>query len=76
MEHMDEHHTSPKTPSQKMHDYRKRMRESGLRLVQFWIPDTRSKGFAEEAKRQSLRTRQAEYTETESLDFIEEAMDW
>ena len=75
MEHMNEQ-TEPKTPSQKMHDYRERMKASGLRLVQFWIPDTRSQGFAEEAKRQSLRTKQAEYTETDSLDFIEQVADW
>jgi DNA-binding LacI/PurR family transcriptional regulator len=75
MEYMSKN-TEPKTPSEKMHDYRKRMRESGLRLVQFWIPDERSKGFSEEAKRQSLRTRFAEEAETESLDFIEQVADW
>ena len=75
MENMNEY-TTPKTPSHKMRDYRKRMRDSGLRLVQFWIPDTRSQGFAEEAKRQSLITKQAEYTERESLDFIEQVADW
>ena len=75
MGNMNEY-TKPKTPSRKMQDYRKRMRESGLRLVQFWIPDTRSKGFVEEAKRQSLKTQQAEQTETESLDFIEQVADW
>ena len=31
---------------------RKRMRERGMRLVQFWVPDTRAPGFAEELARQ------------------------
>jgi len=31
---------------------RKRMRKKGLRLVQFWVPDTRAPGFAEELARQ------------------------
>lgn len=33
--------------------YRERQRAKGLRLVQFWVPDTRSKEFLEEARRQS-----------------------
>lgn len=33
--------------------YRERQRAKGLRLVQFWVPDTRSQEFLEEAKRQS-----------------------
>ncbi|MEM6603540.1 MAG: antitoxin MazE family protein [Pseudomonadota bacterium] len=64
---------NPQTPSKKMHDYRKRMQASGLRLVQFWVPDTRREGFAEEAKRQSLLTR---HSDKEALDFIEQAADW
>ena len=31
---------------------RQRMRKKGLRLVQFWVPDTRAPGFAEELARQ------------------------
>ena len=33
--------------------YRERQRAKGLRLVQFWLPDTKSKEFLEEAARQS-----------------------
>jgi len=51
-----------------MRDYRKKMRASGLRLVQFWLPDTHSAGFAEEATRQPLNTRQAQATEAIRLD--------
>ena len=35
------------------HRHRLRMREQGLRLVQFWVPDTRSTAFVEAARRQS-----------------------
>jgi hypothetical protein len=31
---------------------REGMRKKGLRLVQFWVPDTRAPGFAEELARQ------------------------
>lgn len=34
--------------------YRKKLRASGFRSLQLWVPDTRRKGFAEECKRQSL----------------------
>lgn len=34
--------------------FRDRMRQRGLRLVQIWVPDTRSPAFAKECRRQSL----------------------
>ena len=34
--------------------YRKRMRAKGLRLVQMWLPDTRTPEFAKQAHRASL----------------------
>lgn len=63
-----------KTPSEKMHDYRSRLRKSGLRPVQIWVPDIHVENFAEEAKRQSmLVSRRA--SEDEALDFIETVAD-
>ena len=38
----------------KVRNYRQRMRAKGMRLIQMWIPDTRTAEFAKEAKRQSL----------------------
>ena len=38
---------------EKTQRYRARQRAQGLRLVQMWVPDTRARGFAEEARRQS-----------------------
>ncbi|CAN7296812.1 antitoxin MazE-like protein [Rhizobium sp. LjRoot254] len=38
---------------QKAASYRERQRAKGLKLVQRWLPDTKSKEFLEEAARQS-----------------------
>ncbi len=38
----------------KVRSYRQRMRERGLRPIQFWVPDTRTASFRTEAHRQSL----------------------
>jgi hypothetical protein len=53
--------SAPKRPAdqkrlatrRKVSDFRKRQREKGLRLVQIWVPDTRTPEFLEEARRQS-----------------------
>jgi len=63
-----------KTPSEKMHDYRARLRASGLRPVQIWVPDTRAENFAEEARRQSLLV-SGRASENDALDFIEAVAD-
>ncbi len=38
----------------KVREYRRRMRERGLRPIQLWVPDTRTEAFRTEAHRQSL----------------------
>ncbi len=59
-----------KTSSEKMHNYRSRLRASELRPVQIWVPDTQVENFTAEAKRQSvLVSRRA--SEDDALDFIE-----
>jgi DNA-binding LacI/PurR family transcriptional regulator len=48
--------SSPKdrsTVSDRVRSYRDRLRAQGLRPVQIWVPDTRSRRFAAEAHRQS-----------------------
>lgn len=62
----------PKTPAEKMQDYRQRLRDAGMRPVQIWVPDVRSPRFANEARRQSLLVSKAD-SEHEALDFIEAA---
>jgi hypothetical protein len=58
-----------------MRGYRVRQRASGLRLVQLWVPDTRSRGFAAECRRQS-RLMRGDAADAESLEFIERAGAW
>jgi Protein of unknown function (DUF3018) len=48
--------TAPvKSSREKVRAYRQRMRAKGLRLVQMWLPDTRTPEFAADAHRQSPR---------------------
>ena len=39
---------------ERVRNHRARMRANGMRLLQIWVPDTRTAEFAEEAHRQSL----------------------
>ena len=59
----------------RMRGYRARRQAAGLRLVQLWVPDTRSKRFAAECKRQ-CRIVNASASEADTLAFIELAGDW
>jgi hypothetical protein len=43
-----------KSSRDKVQAHRKRLRAQGLRPIQIWVPDTRSRRFATEAHRQSL----------------------
>ncbi|MBI5470650.1 antitoxin MazE family protein [Candidatus Kaiserbacteria bacterium] len=54
----------------KMQRYRARLRRKGLRLVQIWVPDTRARGFAEEARRQSLAVSKSR-EERADIAFVE-----
>jgi hypothetical protein len=60
---------------ERMKGYRARKQATGLRLIQLWVPDTRSKRFAAECKRQS-RLLKGDPAEAETLEFIERAGDW
>lgn len=53
-----------------MGEYRRRMRERGLRPVQIWVPDVRTEGFAAEAHRQASVVARADESANEQ-DFIE-----
>jgi hypothetical protein len=58
------------TSRDKVRAYRKRMRAKGLRLVQMWLPDTRTPEFAAEAHRASLAVANSP-TEQEEQAFID-----
>lgn len=61
--------------NERMKKYRVRQRASGLRLVQLWVPDTRSPVFAAECRRQSALLH-GDPAETESLEFIGKVAAW
>ena len=41
------------TSTRRVHNYRKRMREQGMRTIRMWVIDVRAPAFAREAHRQS-----------------------
>jgi len=47
------------------------MRDSGLRLVQVWLPDTRARGFADECRRQSLAAKKNVRSERDAMEWVE-----
>jgi hypothetical protein len=59
---------------EKMQRYRDRLKDAGLRPVQIWVPDTRSKNFAAEVRRQSLLVSDSP-DESEVMDFIDAVAD-
>lgn len=64
------------TLSQRVSDYRSRMRARGFRPVQMWVPDVRTEVFATEAREQSTLVAQARQR-TDDQDFIEAvSADW
>lgn len=54
----------------KVRDYRARMRAKGMKLVQFWVPDTTSAAFRAEARRQALAAANSP-TEADDQAFID-----
>jgi hypothetical protein len=60
---------------ERIRNYRVRKRAAGLRLLQLWVPDTRSPRFVEECRRQS-RLLRGDAAEADALDFIERAGHW
>lgn len=58
------------TVRDRVSEHRRRMRDRGFRPVQVWVPDTRSKTFADEAHRQSAIAAGADQ-HSDDQDFIE-----
>lgn len=65
----------PMKAKDRVQRYRARKQASGLRLVQLWVPDTRSRRFAAECRRQS-RLLRGDPAEADALEFIARAGDW
>jgi hypothetical protein len=60
--------------SARVQKHRATLRESGLRPVQIWVPDTRRPGFAEECRRQSQLLQDDDH-EQETINWLEAAAD-
>jgi hypothetical protein len=56
--------------AERVRKHRAGLRESGLRPLQIWVPDTRRRGFAAECRRQSQLLRKAP-GEEEVLKWLE-----
>lgn len=65
---------TPENIRRNMQNYRDRLRMQGLRPKTLWVPDTRSREFAEKVRRDSLAVR-GHPSEREALDWIEDATD-
>ena len=58
------------TSRDKVRAHRERLRRRGLRPIQIWVPDVRSRTFAREARRQALLIAAAE-SEREDQAFVD-----
>jgi antidote-toxin recognition MazE-like antitoxin len=69
----------PTTKSGKSRDkvraHRARLRRRGLRPIQIWVPDVRSRSFAREAHRQSLLIGTGNL-EREEQAFVDAVSEW
>jgi len=68
---MDE---KPKSSRDKVGAWRERLRQQGLRPIQIWVPDVRSRNFKVEAHRQSLAVADSPHASRDQ-DFIDAVSD-
>jgi hypothetical protein len=54
--------------------HRANLRNKGLKPIQIWVPDVRSKRFSQECERQAILVKRSE-AEQEINDFIENTAD-
>ena len=59
----------------KVRAHRERLRRRGLRPIQIWVPDVRSRVFAREARRQSLLVADAAL-ERDDQAFVDAVSEW
>ena len=61
--------------ARRVQKHRESLRAAGLRPIQIWVPDVRSKSFAVQARRQSLAIARSA-REKDDLAFIESVAEW
>jgi Protein of unknown function (DUF3018) len=67
--------TSARSSREKIRAHRARLRKQGLRPVQMWVPDVRSKAFARDAHRQSLAIARSEHAHDDQA-FVDAVSVW
>ncbi len=67
--------SDPKSSSVKVQEHRERLRKQGLRPIQIWVPDVRSRAFRAEAHRQSLAVAASSQAQ-EDQHFIDAISIW
>jgi hypothetical protein len=67
--------TKPPSSRDKVRAYRARLRRRGLRPIQIWVPDTRSRSFARQAHRQSALVG-SDRSERDAQDFVDAISEW
>ena len=67
--------SSKATSRDKVRAHRARLRQRGLRPIQIWVPDVRSRMFAREARRQA-RLVAASPLEHEEQAFVDAISEW
>ena len=65
----------PGTAATRVEKHRKALRAAGLRPIQIWVPDVRSKKFVAEAHRQSVAVARSRH-EREDQAFVDSISDW
>jgi hypothetical protein len=65
----------PKSSRDKVRAHRARLRRQGLRPIQIWVPDVRSKTFAREAHRQSIAIARSA-GEADDQAFVDAISEW
>ena len=67
----------PRSSRDKVRAHRERLRRQGLRPIQIWVPDVRSRAFKAEAHRQSLAVAGSPHAreDQEFIDAISELSD-
>jgi hypothetical protein len=66
---------SVKSSREKVQAHRERLRRKGLRPIQLWVPDVRSRAFVREARRQSLLIAQSA-GEADDQMFVDAISEW
>lgn len=67
--------TSRSTSRDKVRAHRTRLRDQGLRPVQIWVADVRSRAFARAAHRQSLAVAKSPHAEDDQA-FVDAISAW